>query len=319
MPRDNQHQYTLPARRAVDGETVEAADVNVPLDDLKDEQNRVRPVRYGGTGGTSASQARAALGLARGTDVQAHSAKLDAIAGLTWADGKILTAAGTNTIKGLTFRDRDTLGGAAADAAGVPSEQSVKAYVDAQITDNAPAAAGSALGLIKSGGDLALENGVATIENDRVGYDELNAGTGTTGQHLVKTSGGIGFTDAPRVPSRSALAAPAASMEWTIPAGVIGIKVDGSLTRGMTQTDRGSRSVSLQLGTAAAWGGSLVLNSRVYISNSYVRSWSAKPGEIWAHQDNFGESGPVTRARIVWVGSYFNSTYTGTGLRLFFF
>lgn len=309
------------------GQQVRARHVNDPLEDVQNALNGARPIQRGGTAASTASGARANLGVAIGSDVQAHSAKLDAIAGLTWADGKILTGAGENTIKGLTFRNRNDLGGASPDSSGVASEAATKNYVDNKDGATRTYAAGlvpglangSSEGLIKTGGDLDLANGVGTLKSNKVGYAELDAGTGATGQHLVKTAGGIGFTDAPRVPSRSALVAPAASMEWTIPAGVIGIRVDGSLTRGLTQSSIQPRSVSLQLGTAAAWGGSVVLNSRVYDANDYDTLWSAKPGEIWAHQDNFGESGPVTRARIVWAGGEYNSTYTGTGLRLFFF
>ena len=320
MPRNsNTKLFSLPAgTQPADGTNADAGDVNNQVNAIiSGELNTARPIEMGGTGAATAAAARTNLGLAVGSNVQAHSGKLDAIAAMAWADNRILAGAGANTIKGLTFRDRDDLGGANADASGVASEQSVKAYADAKVA-GIPAASAN-LGLAKTSDDISFSNGAGTIRDNRVGYDELNAGTGTTGQHLVKTSGGLGFTDAPRVPSRSALAAPAASMEWTIPAGVIGIRVDGNLTRGMIGNYDTARSVSLQLGTAAAWGGSLLLNGRNYISGNYVSSWSAKPGEIWAVQDNFGESGPVTRARIVWSGTNFTSIYSGTGLRLFFF
>jgi hypothetical protein len=56
------------------------------------------PVANGGTGATSASAARTSLGLAIGTDVQAYSAKLADIAGLTYAQGDILYYNGTNVV-----------------------------------------------------------------------------------------------------------------------------------------------------------------------------------------------------------------------------
>jgi hypothetical protein len=57
------------------------------------------PVANGGTGGTSASGARTALGLAIGTDVQAYNARLADIAGITWAQGDILYHNGTSLVK----------------------------------------------------------------------------------------------------------------------------------------------------------------------------------------------------------------------------
>lgn len=51
-------------------------------------------VADGGTGASSASAARTNLGLAIGTDVQAHDADLDAIAALAPADGTVILRAG---------------------------------------------------------------------------------------------------------------------------------------------------------------------------------------------------------------------------------
>jgi hypothetical protein len=57
------------------------------------------PVANGGTGATSASAARTALGVAIGSDVQAYSAKLADLAGITYAQGDILYYNGTNVVK----------------------------------------------------------------------------------------------------------------------------------------------------------------------------------------------------------------------------
>lgn len=63
MPRTGD-TYALPANYlAVTGETATAAQHNSPLEDLRDEQNSVRPVAHGGTGASTAAGARTALGV----------------------------------------------------------------------------------------------------------------------------------------------------------------------------------------------------------------------------------------------------------------
>lgn len=61
-------------------------------------------VADGGTGSSTASAARTALGLAIGTDVQAHDADLDTWAGKTPPSGTVVGDTDTQTITGKTYR-----------------------------------------------------------------------------------------------------------------------------------------------------------------------------------------------------------------------
>lgn len=118
MPRTGD-TYSLPAGGAVAGTEAKATDVTTPLSDLEAEQNLVRPISAGGTGGSTASAARTALGLAIGSDVQAHDDCLTSIAALgTAADkGVYFTAADTAAEFDLTSFARTLLDDADASTA----------------------------------------------------------------------------------------------------------------------------------------------------------------------------------------------------------
>lgn len=88
MARNGSGVYSLPAGSTIaNGDLSDASDLNTPLSDIETDLNTPRPIVAGGTGASSASAARTALGLAIGTDVQAYSAGLASWAGVTRASG----------------------------------------------------------------------------------------------------------------------------------------------------------------------------------------------------------------------------------------
>ncbi len=94
MPRTG-GVYSPPAgTKGTPNTTIQSVPYNTFVDDLTADANAARPITAGGTGATSASAARTALGLAIGTNVQAYDAGLQSISGLTTvADQMLYTTA----------------------------------------------------------------------------------------------------------------------------------------------------------------------------------------------------------------------------------
>lgn len=96
MPRTG-GVYSPPAgTKGVPNTTIQSVPYNTLIDDLTADANMPRPVTAGGTGATSASGARTALGVEIGNNVQAYDAGLQSIAGLTTVANQILYTTGTD-------------------------------------------------------------------------------------------------------------------------------------------------------------------------------------------------------------------------------
>lgn len=97
--------YTPPAgTKGIPLTTILSSTFNAYVDDITADANAARPITAGGTGATSASGARTALGLEIGSDVQAQDPGLASIAGLTTAANQMLytTAADAYATTALT-------------------------------------------------------------------------------------------------------------------------------------------------------------------------------------------------------------------------
>ena len=186
------------------------------------------PLTDGGTGASSASAARTNLGLAIGSDVQAWDAQLDSLAafsaakvtnldalgGLTSAANKIPMFSGSGTAGLISFLDEDGLTSNSASA--VPSQQSVKAFVEAQvqgldIKDSVRVASSANVAGSYSSGVLTVSSaGVLTIDggnialNDRVLLKNQTTGT-QNGIYKCSTAGEAASGTSPNTSSASTL------------------------------------------------------------------------------------------------------------------
>ncbi len=114
------------------------------------------------------SAMRTLLGLVVGTDVQAQDAELAAIAGLTSAANKIPMFSGSGTATVIDLLDEDDM--TSDSATGVPTQQSVKAFVEA-------AAVGSSSGTASSGYMDLETTGLGTI---RINWGRTTVGANTS-------------------------------------------------------------------------------------------------------------------------------------------
>ena len=130
--------------------------------------------------GESGATARTSLGLSIGSDVQAHDAQLDDVAGLTPADGAFIVGDGSNFVTETlgTARNSLGLGTVATLDVGNGANQVVQMTAAAKL----PAVDGSLLTNLPSGGDLLASNNLSDLDNAGTARTNLGLAIGTNVQ-----------------------------------------------------------------------------------------------------------------------------------------
>jgi hypothetical protein len=147
------------------------------------------PISLGGTGGTSASEARTLLGVTLGSDVQAYDAGLQSISGLTTAANKMIytTASDTYAVTDLTAFARTILDDA--DAATIQATLSLVPGTDIQAFDADTAkyddTTANFTGTLQNGGsNVVVDSDIgSTVE----AYSATNADYGDTTANFTGT------------------------------------------------------------------------------------------------------------------------------------
>jgi hypothetical protein len=141
-------------------------------------------IANGGTGATTATAARTALGLAIGSNVQAYDAGLSSIAGLTTVADKMIftTASDTYAVTGLTSFARTILDDADAVAVrgtlglgSISTQASTNVDIDGGNIDGATIATSNIT--VGAGKTLDVSAGTLTLAADQISGDAVSGGT----------------------------------------------------------------------------------------------------------------------------------------------
>jgi hypothetical protein len=160
------------------------------------------PISLGGTGGTSASEARTLLGVTLGSDVQAYDAGLQSISGLTTAANKMIytTASDTYAVTDLTAFARTILDDA--DAATVRTTLGLGSAATTPSSDYATAAQGTLADSATQPGDNATTLNVSAT--DKL-LGRSTAGAGAVEEITLTSAGRALLDDADAAAQRTTL------------------------------------------------------------------------------------------------------------------
>lgn len=160
------------------------------------------PISLGGTGGTSASEARTLLGVTLGSDVQAYDAGLQSISGLTTAANKMIytTASDTYAVTDLTAFARTILDDA--DAATVRTTLGLDSAATTPSSDYATAAQGTLADSATQPGDNATTLNVSAT--DKL-LGRSTAGAGSVEEITLTSAGRALLDDADAAAQRTTL------------------------------------------------------------------------------------------------------------------
>ncbi len=156
MPRTGGVFSLLSGSKGTPNTTIQSAPYNAQLDDFAADANAARPITAGGTGATSASGARTALGLEIGTNVQAYDALLQSIAALTTVADRVIYTTGVDTAAVTT----------------------ITSYGRSLIDDVDAAAARTTLGLVIGTNVQAFDADLTAFASVTIAANQIAYGTG---------------------------------------------------------------------------------------------------------------------------------------------